>query len=99
VETRKPDVLVISEGFAGPYLAMSDDRSRPLSAVILARQADSATSAFVHSALTDSLPHYRLALAARPRLPRWAHPFGLHPVGIQGTTGLSVWVLVRSGTD
>ena len=95
VEARKPDVLVLSEGFAIPYLAVSDDPKRPVAGAFSVRQTDVQTAAFVHAALTDSLPHYRLALAARPRLPRFAEAFGLRAAPIQGTTGLSVWVLVR----
>ena len=95
IEQRKPDVVVLSEGFAIPYLAVSDDPTRPVAGALAARRADTPTAAFVHAALTDSLPHYRLALAARPHLPRWAYAFGLRAVPIQGTTGLSVWVLVR----
>ncbi|HTQ05103.1 MAG TPA: glycosyltransferase family 39 protein [Polyangiaceae bacterium] len=96
---RMPAAIVVSEGFATPYLAVSDDPSRPLTGVNQARRADTATYDFVHAAVTDGLPGYRLALAARPSLPRWARAFGLHPVAIQGTTGLSVWVLVRSDID
>jgi hypothetical protein len=95
VEARQPDVLVLSEGFVNPYLAQSDDRARPLSGVVKERQSDTATAAFVRAAVTDGLPHYRLAFAARPQLPRWATALGLRPVGIQGTTALSLWVLVR----
>jgi hypothetical protein len=95
IETRKPDAIVLSEGFAIPYLAVSDDPTRPVAGAFAARQTDTRTMAFVHAALTDGLPHYRLALAARPHLPHWARTFGLRPIPIQGTTGLSVWVLVR----
>ncbi len=99
VTERKPTAIVISEGFATPYLAPSDDPARPLTGVNAARRADTASYDFVHAALTDSLPGYRLALAARPALPRWARAFGLRPVAIQGTTGLSLWVLLRSDVD
>ncbi len=99
VAERMPTAIVIPEGFATPYLALSDDPSRPLTGVNAARRADTASYDFVHAALTDSLPGYRLALAARPALPAWAQAFGLHPVAIQGTTGLSLWVLLRSDVD
>lgn len=98
-EVRRPSAIVISEGFATPYLAVSDDPSRPLSGVMRERRADTTTTDFVRAAVTDGLPGYHLALAARPSLPRWARAFGLHPVAIQGTTGLSVWVLLRSDVD
>jgi hypothetical protein len=95
VEARQPDVLVLSEGFAHAYLAESADRSRPLSGIVKERQGDRETAAYVRAAVTGNLRNYRLALAARPRLPRWASALGLRPVGIQGTTALSLWVLVR----
>jgi hypothetical protein len=95
VEARQPDVLVLSEGFAHPYLAHSDDRARPLSGIVKERQGDQETAAYVRAAVTGNLPNYRLALAARPTFPRWASALGLRPVGIQGTTALSLWVLVR----
>jgi hypothetical protein len=60
-----------------------------------ARQSDTDTTAFVRAAVTDGIPHYRLAFAARPHLPHWATALGLRPVPIQATTGLSLWVLVR----
>ena len=95
VEARKPDVIVFSEGFAIPYLAVSEDPTRPVAGAFAARQTDVRTAEFVRAALTDSLPHYRLALVARPHVPRWARAFGLRPAPIQGTTALSVWVLTR----
>ena len=95
VEARAPDVLVLPEGFATPYLARADDPARPLPGAFLERRNDDATARFVRAVVTDSLPHYRLALAARPKLPRWASALGLRVASIQGTTGLSLWVLVR----
>src|SRR5262249_47268087 len=95
VESRKPDALVLSEGFTTPYLAEAGDRARPLSGIVQARQSDSETMAFVRTAVVDGLPNYRLTFASRPHLPRWANALGLRPIPIQGTTALSLWVLTR----
>jgi len=96
VATRRPDVLVLSEGFANAYWARGADPARPLSEIVAARQRDQTTAEFVRAAVADRLPGYHRALLARPRLPAWAVALGLEPVPIQATTGLSLWVLVRN---
>jgi hypothetical protein len=96
VAARRPDLLVLSEGFANSYLVRESEASRPLSGIVAARQKDEPAVAFVRAAVADRLPDYRLALVARPRLPAWARALGLAPVPIQGTTGLALWVLERS---
>jgi 4-amino-4-deoxy-L-arabinose transferase-like glycosyltransferase len=93
---RQADVLVVSEGFANSYLTRGDDPSRPLSGIIAERQSDAATTRFVRAAVRDELAGYRVALVARPHLPRWARALGLEPVSIQATTGEAVWVLARA---
>jgi len=95
VPARRPDVLVLSEGFANSYLARELETARPLSGIVASRQKDEATVAFVRAAAADRLPGYRVAFIARPHLPAWATALGLVPVPIQGTTGLSLWVLER----
>lgn len=96
IERRKPDVLVIPEGFANAFLAEQRDPTRPLAGVTRERQADTGTVALLRAATENRLPHYRLALHARPALPAWALALGLEPVAIQASTGMSVWVLERS---
>jgi hypothetical protein len=96
VTRRKPDVIVLSDGFANAYVAPLRADGRALSGVIEERRRDQRTRAFVQSAVQDSLPGYRQALVARPELPAWARALGLSPVAIQSTTGSKVWVLVRT---
>jgi hypothetical protein len=98
IATRKPDVLVLSEGFANVYLVAERSGGRAFSHVIEERRADAGTARLVRSAVRDELPDYRLAHTARPELPRLAKTLGLAPVAIQSTTGLAVWVLVRRGS-
>jgi hypothetical protein len=95
---RKPDVIVLSEGFANVYLVEERSGGRAFSNVIEKRRADTATAELVRSAVRNELPGYRLALIARPTLPRLATSLGLAPVAIQSTTGLTLWVLVRRGS-
>jgi hypothetical protein len=92
---RNPDVIVLSEGFANVYLVGERSGGRAFSNVIEERRADSGTAGFVRRAVRNQLPGYRLALIARPELPRIATTLGLVPVAIQSTTGLALWVLVR----
>jgi hypothetical protein len=95
VAARAPDVLVISEGFANNYLRSDRDAARPLAEVTRARRRDAGTLEFVRRATAGTLPGYRLAAHLEPRLPAWAEALGLRPLSIQGTIGLSLWVLVR----
>jgi hypothetical protein len=95
VALRRPDVLVLSEGFANSYLTRETDAQRPLSGVVAERQKDARTLELVRAAVANRLPDYRVVLIARPRLPYWARMLGLVPVPIQGTTGLMLWVLER----
>jgi hypothetical protein len=98
VAARRPDVIVFSEGFANVYLVPERSGGRALSSVIEGRRADAATAELVRSAVRDELPGYRLSLVARPELPGLARALGLSPVAIQSTTGMSLWVLVRTGS-
>jgi hypothetical protein len=95
VEVRRPDVLVLSHGFANAYLRRAAGSGQPLPGVITERQRDLATTEFVRAAVAGRLPHYRLALYAQPQLPAFASWLGLRPVEIQATTGVPLWILVR----
>lgn len=97
VDERKPDVIVISEGFANAYLVRKRTGGRALSSVIEERQSDRRTQRFVEQAVTDKLAGYRPVFVARPDFPGWARAFGLAPVPIHSTTGLWFMVLVRQG--
>jgi len=93
---RRPDVLVVSEGFANAYLARNEQSGAPSSTVVRSRRNDAPTASFVTRAVTDDLAGYRQVLVARPTLPAWASALGLRPVRIQSTTGSSLWVLART---
>jgi hypothetical protein len=93
---RRPDVIVLSEGFANAYLKIGAGPGTP--AVVRARRADQATASFVRTAVANELPGYRQVLVARAALPGWATALGLRPVRIQATTGSTVWVLARADT-
>jgi hypothetical protein len=95
--SRRPHAIVLSEGFSNAYLEKGR-LGAPASAVVRARQRDTATASFVEQAVRDGLPGYRRALVARATLPAWATALGLRPVRIQSTTGSNVWVLVRTPT-
>ncbi|HEY3495174.1 MAG TPA: glycosyltransferase family 39 protein [Polyangiaceae bacterium] len=95
VGARRPDVLVLTGGFANSYLAEQRDASRPLSAVVRERRKNADTVEFVHQATSDALPGYRLVARLNPALPRFASALGLRPLAIHATIGLPVWVLVR----
>jgi hypothetical protein len=98
VATRAPDVIVLSEGFANVYLAAERSDGRAFSGVIEERRANASTARLVMSAVRNELPGYRLALVAHPTLPAFATALGLAPVPIQSTTGLTYWVLARTGS-
>ncbi len=95
---RRPDVLVISEGFANAYLVEPAGHGQTLSRVVEERRADRDTGHFVRLATSNELPGYHIALVARPSLPAWAHALGLDPVRLHSTTGIVTWILVRDGS-
>jgi hypothetical protein len=95
VSVRAPDVLVIPEGFVRRFVPSERVAGRASSNELARYQADPDARAFFAAARAGRLPGYELALAARPRLPRWATRLGLAPVAIHGSTAQRVWILVR----
>ena len=94
---RRPDVIVMSEGFALPHLADSGASPSPgrlLPGVWQTARSDTATTAFVRAAIADTLPNYRTCLVAGPALPAWIPP-AWAPRPIHVSTGLRTWVLAR----
>jgi hypothetical protein len=89
VAVRRPDVLIVTEGFATPYLADERSGGRVLAPLWRAQRADQATARFVRDAVDDTLPGYRLALVAAPDLP-------FAPRQIHASTGARTYVLVRA---
>ena len=93
--TRKPDAIVISEGFANSYVDPEPGPGAARSAVSRRRFENVPLRTFVQAAVTDRLPGYRLALVAEPRFPELMKRLGFSPVRIQSTTGVKLWVLLR----
>jgi hypothetical protein len=93
IPARRPDVVVLTEGFATPYLADAPavgDTGRILPELWRRERADTATAEVVRAAAAGTLPGYRLGLLAAPEL-----PLGLAPRRIHASTGGRTWVLVR----
>jgi hypothetical protein len=93
---RRPDLIVLSGGFANAYLKGADRPGAPASRIVRARRDDPVTAPFVRRAVSNELPGYRQVLVARPTLPGWATALGLRPESIQSTTGSTLWVLARN---
>lgn len=97
VARRQPDVLVVSEGFAAPYLATDTPAPGRLLPRLWQRERGArggATLRFVRAAIGDTLEGYRLCLLAEPRLPWW---MPLSPRRIHVSSGERTWILVRRG--
>ncbi|WP_428267219.1 ArnT family glycosyltransferase [Haliangium sp.] len=101
VEARRPDVLVIPEGFAVRFLPQPDGPGQRRQAVVEAYRRRSDGAEFFRAAVADELPGYRLRAVVTPTVPAWLTALGLGPVEIHGSTGRRVWVLeaapARSG--
>jgi hypothetical protein len=89
VARRHPDVLIITEGFALPYLAEPPSQGRVLPALWQRERADEATRRFVRGAAAGTLEGYRSCIVAAPRLPFAARR-------VHASTGGKTWVLVRA---
>jgi hypothetical protein len=94
VDHRRPDVIVVSEGFAAPYLATTPAPGQVLPLVWRReREADGGrTLRFVRAAVGDTLDGYRLCLIAGPRMPWW---LPLSPRRIHVSSGARTWILGR----
>lgn len=92
---RRPDAIVISEGFANSYLDPELAPGATRSAVSRRRFENVPLRTFLERATTDRLPGYRLALVAQPQFPELLRRLGFAPVRIQSTTGVKLWLLVR----
>jgi hypothetical protein len=95
---RRPDILVIPEGYADRFLVeIIDEGPRVTSASLERWSEDQARARFFREAVRGELEGYELALEARPSLPGWATALGMAPVEIHGCTARRVWVLRRRG--
>lgn len=96
--TRKPEAIVITEGYASRFLTQAGPLGHTLSNQERAAQRDERTAAFIVSATRDELPGYRVTTVARPELPGWLRALGQEPQRIHGSTGGTVWLLTRQAT-
>ncbi len=96
VGARKPDVLVIPEGFVSRYLEAELAPGQRISEQLRRAQSDQDATDFMRRALRGELPGYELAFVAQAELPGFLRALGYEPVRIHGSTGTRTWVFVRS---
>jgi hypothetical protein len=94
VVARRPDAVVITQGFIEQFLAREFRPGESPSAQWLAAQRDEDAVRYFRAAVRDAVPGYRTSLTARVQLPDWARALGCQPVRIHDTTAGTVWVLV-----
>jgi hypothetical protein len=98
VAARKPDVLVVSEGFATRFLPEQPNAGHITSPETNRALADLDAQRFFDAALHNHLSGYRLAFVAGTHWPHWAQRLGLTPVHIHGSTAGLTWVLTRESS-
>ncbi len=91
VVSRSPDVMLLTEGFAGAFLDESPGGGHAIPEVARRERAEAATTPVVRAAVAGTLPGYRLCFVAEPHL---TSPF--KPQQIHLSVGLRIWVLARS---
>jgi hypothetical protein len=91
VLSRSPDVVLITEGFAGAFLDEPTGAGHSIPEVARRERADAATMAVVRAAVAGALPSYRLCFVAEPRLPA-----PLVAQSIHLSVGQRAWVLART---
>jgi len=94
IEDRRPDVVILTEGFAASHLPPSPETSgsgRVLPLVWQRERATGRTTELVREAVSGALPNYQLRLVTEPHLPPLLGP----PRRVHASTGLRTWILVR----
>jgi hypothetical protein len=94
VESRRPDILVLPEGFAGRFRPAGPGSTTPRAAMTTYRSAPGALE-FFRRALRNELPGYRLTDVGRVVLPGWYTALGGRSLEVHGSTGRRVWVYQR----
>jgi 4-amino-4-deoxy-L-arabinose transferase-like glycosyltransferase len=91
VVSRSPDIVVLTEGFAGAYLDEPPGGGGHVVPEVARRErADAATTMVVRTAVAGALPGYRLCFVAAPHL-----PFPLVARQVHLSAGERTWVLAR----
>jgi hypothetical protein len=94
LERRKPDLLVIPEGFAARF--RSDEHSgAPRRRAMAGYRAALGAEQLFQSALSERVPNYRLLEVGEVRLPEWYRWLGGEAISVHGSTGRRVWVFER----
>ena len=97
VAGRRPDLVLVNEGFAERFLPRSFGPGEAPSVQWLTSQSDTDAVAYFRAALAGVMPGYSLKLSAAPRLPRWASRLGAQPISIHDrTTAERVLVFARN---
>ncbi|HWO09421.1 MAG TPA: hypothetical protein VNN80_08070 [Polyangiaceae bacterium] len=94
IERRRPDRIVLPEGFASRFRSDPAARSTGVRAMDEYRDAPDALD-FFERVLSDRLPSYRLLQVGRAQPPQWYTRLGGRLIHVHGSTGLRSWVLER----
>ena len=89
---RKPDILVIPEGFSGRFRAPENNAGSVESVAMSKYRSDPDGYEFFNRAHRDELEGYKRALIARTKFPEWACALGFTPISIHGSTAMPVAV-------
>ncbi len=96
IESRQPDILVITESFARRFLRPPPTSGRIQPAVVDRYRAGSDGEQFFTAVLNDELPHYRIVAVFAPKLPPWATALGARTIAVHGSTGQRIWLAART---
>lgn len=91
IETRRPDVIVLPEGFASRF------RDRNGSGAMDKYRAAPGALQHFPRLMANRLPGYHLISVGQLEPPGWFEALGGRLLEVHGSTGRPVWVLVRDG--
>lgn len=95
VARRAPDVVIVTEGFALPYLMMAPAPGHALTPLWQQARDDTATAETIRAAVAGRLTGYRRCFVAAPSLPAFFGALGIDPPRVHVSTGMRTWVLAR----
>ena len=91
VVSRSPDVVLLTEGFAGAFPLVCRGGCRVMRVVARRARPSAPTTAVVRAAVAGTLPAFRLCFVAAPRLPS---PLVARQIHL--SVGQRIWVLART---